>query len=65
MEFFGLVGIGYLLSLDVGPQVIGYLPYYIAPDELYELHLGHYRVPLADITLRLIRLMWTSQPHGV
>jgi hypothetical protein len=39
LVFFGLVGLGYLLYLDAGPQVIGYLPYYIAPDEFQNLSL--------------------------
>jgi hypothetical protein len=37
--FCGLVGAGYLLYLDAGSQIIGYLPYYIAPDEFYNLGL--------------------------
>jgi hypothetical protein len=39
LAFFGLVGLGYLLYVDAGLQVIGYLPYYIAPDEFYNLSL--------------------------
>jgi alpha-1,6-mannosyltransferase len=39
LAFFGLVGLGYLLYLDAGPQIIGYLPYYIAPDEFHNLSL--------------------------
>jgi alpha-1,6-mannosyltransferase len=39
LAFFGLVGVGYLLYLDAGPQIIGYLPYYIAPDEFNNLSL--------------------------
>jgi alpha-1,6-mannosyltransferase len=35
--FFALIGIGYLLYLNAGFQVIGYLPYYIAPDEFNNL----------------------------
>jgi hypothetical protein len=37
--FCGLIGAGYLLYLDAGTQIIGYLPYYIAPDEFYNLSL--------------------------
>jgi alpha-1,6-mannosyltransferase len=39
LAFFGLVGLGYLLYLGAGPQIIGYLPYYIAPDEFHNLSL--------------------------
>ena len=39
LAFFGLASMGYLLYLDAGPQIIGYLPYYIAPDEFYNLSL--------------------------
>jgi alpha-1,6-mannosyltransferase len=39
LAFFGLASIGYLLYLDAGPQIIGFLPYYIAPDEFYNLSL--------------------------
>ena len=39
LAFFGLVGMGYVLYLDAGPQIIGYLPYYIAPDEFHNLSL--------------------------
>jgi hypothetical protein len=39
LAFFGLMGMGYLLYLDAGPQIIGYLPYYIAPDEFHNLSL--------------------------
>ena len=39
LAFFGLLGMGYLLYLDAGAQIIGYLPYYIAPDEFYNLSL--------------------------
>jgi alpha-1,6-mannosyltransferase len=39
LAFFGLVGVGYLLYLDAGPQIIGYLPYYITPYEFYNLSL--------------------------
>jgi alpha-1,6-mannosyltransferase len=37
--FFGVTAAGYLLYLDAGPHIIGYLPYYIAPDEFYNLSL--------------------------
>ena len=39
LAFFGLVGLGYLLYLGAGAQIIGYLPYYIAPDEFHNLGL--------------------------
>src|SRR5215813_13902420 len=39
LAFFGLVGVGYLLYLDAGRQILGYLPYYIAPDEFNNLSL--------------------------
>jgi alpha-1,6-mannosyltransferase len=39
LVFFGLVGMGYLLYLDAGPQIIGYLPYYLSPYEYYNLSL--------------------------
>jgi alpha-1,6-mannosyltransferase len=39
LAFFGLMGVGYLLYLDAGPQVIGYLPYYLVPDEFMNLSL--------------------------
>jgi alpha-1,6-mannosyltransferase len=39
LAFFGLVGISYLLFLGAGPHIIGYLPYYVAPDEFYNLSL--------------------------
>jgi alpha-1,6-mannosyltransferase len=39
LVFFGLVGMGYLLYLDAGQQIIGYLPYYISPYEFYNLSL--------------------------
>jgi hypothetical protein len=39
LAFFGLVGMGYLLYLNAGPQIIGYLPYYITPYEFYNLSL--------------------------
>jgi alpha-1,6-mannosyltransferase len=39
LAFFGLVGMGYLLYLNAGPQIIGFLPYYVAPDEFYNLSL--------------------------
>jgi alpha-1,6-mannosyltransferase len=39
LAFFGFVGIGYLFYLDAGPHIIGYLPYYLAPDEFYNLSL--------------------------
>jgi hypothetical protein len=39
LAFFGIVGAGYLLYLDAGRQIIGYLPYYITPYEFYNLGL--------------------------
>jgi hypothetical protein len=39
LAFVGLVGMGYMLYLGAGPQIIGYLPYYIAPDEFHNLSL--------------------------
>lgn len=39
LAFFGLISAGYLLYLDAGVHIIGYLPYYIAPDEFYNLSL--------------------------
>jgi alpha-1,6-mannosyltransferase len=39
LAFFGLLGAGYLLYLDAGPQIIGYLPYYISPIEFNNLSL--------------------------
>ena len=39
LAFFGLVGMGYLLYLDAGAQIIGYLPYYITPYEFHNLSL--------------------------
>jgi hypothetical protein len=39
LAFFWLVSLGYLLYLDAGLQIIGFLPYYIAPDEFYNLSL--------------------------
>jgi alpha-1,6-mannosyltransferase len=39
LAFFGLVGMGYLLYLNAGPQIIGFLPYYVSPDEFYNLSL--------------------------
>jgi hypothetical protein len=39
LAFFGMIGMGYLLYLDAGQQIIGYLPYYIAPYEFYNLSL--------------------------
>jgi hypothetical protein len=39
LAFFGLIGAGYLLYLDAGPQIIGYLPYYISPIEFNNLSL--------------------------
>jgi alpha-1,6-mannosyltransferase len=39
LAFFGMVGLGYLLYLDAGAHILGYLPYYIAPDEFHNLSL--------------------------
>ena len=39
LGFFGLIGAGYLLYLDAGAHIIGYLPFYIAPDEFHNLSL--------------------------
>jgi alpha-1,6-mannosyltransferase len=39
VAFFGLVGAGYLLYLDAGAHIIGYLPYYISPIEFNNLSL--------------------------
>jgi len=39
LAFFGIMGTGYLLYLDAGRQIIGYLPYYITPYEFYNLSL--------------------------
>jgi hypothetical protein len=39
LVFGGLVGLGYLLYLGAGVQIIGYLPYYLAPDEFHNLGL--------------------------
>jgi alpha-1,6-mannosyltransferase len=39
LVFFGLLSGGYLLYLDAGAHIIGYLPYYLAPDEFYNLSL--------------------------
>jgi hypothetical protein len=39
LAFCGLLSMGYLLYLDGGAHVLGYLPYYIAPDEFYNLSL--------------------------
>jgi alpha-1,6-mannosyltransferase len=39
LVFGGLVGLGYLLYLGAGAQIIGYLPYYLAPDEFHNLSL--------------------------
>jgi Glycosyltransferase family 87 len=39
LVFGVLVGLGYLLYLDAGVQIIGYLPHYIAPDEFHNLSL--------------------------
>jgi alpha-1,6-mannosyltransferase len=39
LMFFALIGIGYLLYLEAGFQVFGYLPYYLSPYEFYNLSL--------------------------
>ena len=39
LVFFGLMATGYLLYLDAGRQVIGFMPYYITPYEFYNLSL--------------------------
>jgi alpha-1,6-mannosyltransferase len=39
LVFFGLIGVGYLLYLDAGLHILGYLPYYIGPDEFMNLSL--------------------------
>jgi hypothetical protein len=39
LVFGGLVALGYLLYLDAGPRLIGYLPRYIAPYEFNNLSL--------------------------
>jgi hypothetical protein len=39
LVFFGFVGMGYLLYLDAGSQILGYLPYYITPYEFNNLSL--------------------------
>jgi hypothetical protein len=39
LAFVGLMGVGYLFYLGAGPQIIGYLPHYIAPDEFHNLSL--------------------------
>jgi hypothetical protein len=39
LAFFGLMSAGYLLYLDAGQHIIGYLPSYIAPFEFYNLSL--------------------------
>jgi alpha-1,6-mannosyltransferase len=39
LMFLGFVGMGYLLYLDAGLQIVGYLPDYLAPDEFYNLSL--------------------------
>jgi alpha-1,6-mannosyltransferase len=39
LAFFGLMGAGYLLYLDAGQHIVGYLPTYIAPFEFYNLSL--------------------------
>ena len=39
LAFFGLMGAGYLLYLDAGQHIIGYLPQYVAPYEFYNLSL--------------------------
>ena len=33
------VGLGYWLYLDAGPQILGYLPHYLVPDEFNNLSL--------------------------
>jgi len=39
LAFFGIMGTGYLLYLDAGRQIIGYLPYTFTPYEFYNLSL--------------------------
>jgi alpha-1,6-mannosyltransferase len=39
LVFGGLVSLGYLLYLDAGMQIFGYLPHYLAPDEFHNLSL--------------------------
>jgi alpha-1,6-mannosyltransferase len=39
LVFAGSVGLGYVLYLDAGPQIIGFLPHYIAPHEFNNLSL--------------------------
>jgi hypothetical protein len=39
LVFAGSVGLGYLLYLDAGAQIIGFLPRYVAPDEFNNLSL--------------------------
>lgn len=39
LVFAASVGLGYLLYLDAGRQIIGFLPQYIAPHEFYNLSL--------------------------
>jgi alpha-1,6-mannosyltransferase len=39
IAFLAIVGAGYLLYLDAGRQIIGYLPYYMAPNDAYNSSL--------------------------
>ena len=39
IAFLATVGAGYLLYLDAGRQIIGYLPYYMVPNEAYNSSL--------------------------
>jgi hypothetical protein len=50
LAFFGVAGIGYLFYLDAGPHIIGYLPYYLAPDEFYNLSLRPILMWLVGLT---------------
>jgi hypothetical protein len=39
LAFFAVMGAGYLLYMDAGAHIVGYLPHYLAPDEFYNLSL--------------------------
>jgi alpha-1,6-mannosyltransferase len=78
LVFAGLVALGYLLYLDAGPQIIGYLPQYIAPDEFNNLSLRPilmwlvgwftedpfpYVTGLSVALLMLVMVYCVRQPH--
>jgi hypothetical protein len=78
LVFFVLIGMGYLLYLDAGFQVFGYLPYYLSPDEFYNLSLRPILMWLAGLVsddpfpsvkwlsaamLLLVMLQCVRRPH--